>query len=616
MSETHGTTPTAGAERTQELHQARIGDYALIGDLETAALVSREGSIDWLCWPTFSSNACFAALLGTVDHGYWKIFPKSEGSVAGRRYKEGTLIVETRFATPGGEVVLVDFMPPRGERSDIVRIVRGLRGSVDLRMELVIRFEYGMRVPWVTQMPDGLRAVAGADMLVLRTEAPLHGEGLTTVSEFTVHEGQSMHFVLTSSSSMEAPPKPVEPEVALRQTEEFWTDWIGKSTFAGEYKEVVDRSLLTLKALTYRPSGGIVAAPTMGLPEQIGGERNWDYRYCWLRDTAFTLLVLIGAGFHEEAIAWRKWLLRAVAGSPDQLQTLYGICGERMLREWEATWLPGYRNSRPVRVGNAAVSQFQLDVFGEVAAALSQTPDAESDIRVDAGAIQSAIIDHLCHVWQQPDDGIWETRGGRKQFVHSKVMAWVALDRAIRHREQFDGGGDGDVERWKQNREMIHKEVCEKGFDKELNSFVQSYGSKELDASLLRIPISGFLPPHDPRVIGTVEAIERKLMRGGFVERYKTGEDGLKGSEGVFLACSFWLVIALYLIGREQDARELFDRLLGLLNDVGLISEEYSPETGEMLGNFPQALTHLALVHAAFVLSGRWSPESSTGSCD
>ena len=472
----------AAAQKPLPLHASRIEDYALIGDCETGALLSRDGSIDWLCWPAFSSNACFAALLGTADHGFWKIAPASEIVSIHRRYLPQTLIVETTFTTAEGEVTVTDFMPPREKHSHVVRTIRGVRGKVPMRMDLVIRFDYGRSVPWVTRVGDDLHAVAGSDMVVLRTEAPVKGEGMSSVSEFTVRPGKSVSFVLSYASSLDAAPGALSPEKALANTVRFWTDWVAASNYRGRYQTIVDRSLITLKALTYRPSGGIVAAPTSSLPEGIGGVRNWDYRFCWLRDTSFTLLVLMQAGFKEEAIAWRRWLLRAIAGSPQQVQTIYGICGERQLVEWTADWLPGYENSKPVRFGNGAVDQFQLDVFGEVAAALVRTPMAEKEIRMDAAALQANLIDHLCHVWQQPDDGIWETRGGRKHFTHSKVMAWVALDRAIRHHD-----GSGDVKRWKKNREMIHQEVCEKGFDPELNSFVQSYGSKELDASL---------PPH------------------------------------------------------------------------------------------------------------------------
>jgi GH15 family glucan-1,4-alpha-glucosidase len=604
------------------LHAGRIEDYAVIGDCETAALVSRTGSIDWLCWPTFSSQAVFAALLGTADHGYWKIAPTHKKTTVERRYEPETMIVETTFTTPDGSVCVVDFMPPRSKHSrhsHIIRIVRGVSGKVKMRMDLAIRFDYGRTIPWVTHEDGVLRAIAGADMAVLRTKVPIKGEGLSTVAEFTVPAGKAVTFTLTYTSSMsetgmtgnDPVPMPdiVEIDLALAETRAFWQTWTRQGKYQGEYAEVVTRSLMILKAMTYRPSGGVVAAVTTSLPEKIGGQRNWDYRYCWLRDTSFTLLVLLAAGYREEAEAWRRWLLRTIAGAPEQIQSIYGICGERQLVEWAADWLPGYENSLPVNIGNGAANQFQLDVYGEVAAALSRTPEAEDDIKVSASALQAQLIDHLCKIWVEPDEGIWETRGGRKHFTHSKVMAWVALDRAIKHYEQFDGGGD--YKRWKKNRDLLHKEICEKGFNKKLNSFTQSYGSKELDASCLRIVLVGFLPPDDPRIIGTVEAIEKRLTKDGLVLRYdtKTSSDGLPPGEGMFLACSFWLVANLWLIGRQADAKAMFDRLLLLRNDVGLMSEEYDPYAGRMLGNFPQALSHIAMVHAAFVISGEWKPE-------
>jgi GH15 family glucan-1,4-alpha-glucosidase len=591
------------------LHGSLIEDYCMIGDCETAALVSREGSIDWLCWPNFSSGACFAALLGTKDHGYWKIAPAGKVTAIRRQYQAHTLVVETTFETKDGEVCLVDFMPPRAEHSHVVRMVRGVRGKVAMQMDLAIRFDYGRTIPWVTGTDHELHAIAGSDMVVLRSDAPLRGEGMATRSEFEVRAGETVSFTLTNLSSLEKVPAAEPAEAALKETQEFWQEWNGRNKYRGPYTEAVERSLMTLKAMTYKPSGGIVAAVTASLPEKIGGSRNWDYRYCWLRDTAFTLLVLIQAGYVEEAVEWRKWLLRAIAGAPDQVQTIYGVCGERQIVEWEAEWLPGYEGSRPVRIGNAAVGQFQLDVFGEVAAALSRTPQEDDEIRVSSSAVQAALIDHLCKVWPEPDEGIWETRGGAQHFTHSKVMAWVALDRAIKHHERYDGGGD--VKRWKKNRDMIHREVCDKGFNKKLNSFVQSYGSKELDASCLRIGLVGFLPMDDPRIIGTTEAIEKRLLKDGFVQRYdtKTSEDGLPAGEGSFLACSFWLVTSLWLIGRETDATAMFDRLLALRNDVGLLSEEYDPVGKRMVGNFPQALSHIALIHSAFTISGLWKPE-------
>ena len=604
----------------QPLHAQRIEDYALIGDRETAALVGKDGSIDWLCWPTFSSNACFAALLGTAEHGFWRIAPSDKVKATTRRYLPGSMIVETTFETSGGTAVLVDFMPPRGTYSDIVRIVRCTRGKVKIRMRLAIRFGFGRSIPWVTRVEDGLRAIAGPDMVVLRTAVPLKGEDMETIAEFTLKAGQEETFTMTYASSISGDgntpvvdPTRLDPHAAFDDTMKFWSEWNGRNQFTGKYQEAVQRSLLTLKALTYKPSGGIVAAATTSLPEKLGGQRNWDYRFCWLRDTAFTLLTLLNAGYEEEAGAWRRWLLRAIAGSPEQLQTIYGICGERQLPEWKAEWLPGYENSSPVNIGNAASKQFQLDVYGEVAAALSRMPDAADDIKVSSSALQARLIDQLCKIWEEPDDGIWETRGGRKHFVHSKVMAWVALDRAIKHHEKYDGGGD--IKRWKKNRALIHKQVCEKGFNKRLNSFVQSYGSKELDASCLRIGLVGFLPMDDPRIIGTVKAIEKRLMTKGFVDRYdtKTSPDGLPPGEGVFLACSFWMVMNLWLIGRKADAEAMFERLLSLRNDVGLLSEEWDTGEKRMVGNFPQAFSHITLAHAAYTLAGHWKPEPADG---
>ena len=597
------------------LHGARIEDYAVIGDCETAALVSREGSIDWLCWPNFSSGACFAALLGTAGNGYWRVRPEGKIISTRRRYQPGTMILETTFVTKDGEVCLTDFMPPRGKFSDVVRMVRGVRGKVKMRMDLVLRFDYGLTIPWVTKHEQEVHAVAGPNMAVLRSTcmrgaaAELHGEDLTTVSDFVLRAGDQVCFTLTYASSVAEVPQRINPEDALKDTHEYWCDWTARSKYEGPYGEVVERSLMTLKAMTYRPTGGIVAAVTTGLPERIGGERNWDYRYCWLRDTSFTLLVLMRAGYTEEALQWRLWLLRAIAGSADQLQSLYGIDGKRKLVEWEATWLPGYENSKPVRIGNAASEQFQLDVYGEVAVALGRTPEAEEDLRVPSLQLEAMLIDHLCKIWDQPDEGIWETRGGPKHFVYSKVMAWVGLDRAVKRHERFDGAGD--VKRWRKNRDMLHKEICEKGFNKKLNSFTQSYGSKVLDASCLRIGLVGFLPMDDPRIVGTIDAIQKQLTKDGLVERYNPAKspDGLKGGEGTFLACSFWMVVCLWMIGRKEEATAMFEKLLALRNDVGLLSEEYDPRAKRMLGNFPQALSHIAMVHAAFALSGMWTPE-------
>ncbi len=609
------------------LHGSRIEDYAMIGDCQTGALVSLNGSIDWLCWPNFSSAACFAGILGTKDHGHWQIAPEKKLKGTSRRYRPHTMILETRFETSDGEVLVTDFMPPvdleatqpekKRRHSTIFRVVTGVRGRVAMRMELAIRFDYGRTVPWVSKTDHELRGVAGPDMVVLKASSKgitcpaLKGEGLSTISEFKLSEGESVSFILTNLSSLEPVPEMTDPQTALAQTATHWETWSRRNSYKGMYAAAVERSLMTLKALTYQESGGIVAALTTSLPEKIGGQRNWDYRYCWLRDTSFTLLVLMLAGYTEDAIAWRRWLLRAVAGSPDQVQTIYGICGERQLPEWNANWLPGYERSLPVHIGNGAVNQFQLDVFGEVASALFRTPEAEDDIRVSSGDLQAALINHLCEVWTEPDEGIWEVRGPRRHFTHSKVMAWVALDRAIKQHERFDKSSV-DLKRWKKNRDLIHKQVCDKGFNKKLNSFTQSYGSKELDASCLRIVLVGFLPADDPRIKGTVEAIEKKLLKKGFVMRYDTkgSGDGLPSGEGAFLACSFWLVSNLWLIGRRGDAINLFERLLKLTNDVGLLSEEYDPEARRMLGNFPQALSHIALIHAAFTLSGAWTPES------
>ena len=605
---------TSHSKAKLPLHGSRIEDYAIIGDCETAALVSKTGSIDWLCLPTFSSAACFAALLGTADHGYWKIAPAAKVLSSTRTYAGPTMVLETTFETRSGAVKLIDFMPARGEDSNIIRIVRGLRGKVKMETSLALRFDYGRTVPWVTRKDHEIRAVAGPDMVVVRGrhegdgEIRMTGKGLSTVGKFTIKEGETVFFTLTYSSSLGSVPKPLDVEKSLASTLRFWKKWMSGCTYQGEYAVAVKRSLMTLKAMTYRPSGGIVAAVTTSLPESIGGIRNWDYRYCWLRDTSFTLLVLMLAGYRDEAIEWRKWLLRAVAGDPAQVQTIYGICGERELKEWQADWLPGYENSKPVNLGNGAVGQFQLDVFGEVAAALARTPQADDDLRVSSSALQAALVNHLCDVWQQPDEGIWEVRGPRRHFVHSKVMAWVAVDRAIRTVDRY--GYAADLPRWKKVRAAIHAEVMEKGFNKKLNSFVQSYGSTQLDASCLRIGMVGFLPQDDPRIIGTVDAISKGLTEDGFILRYKTEKatDGLPGSEGSFLACSYWMVTSLYLIGRKDEARRLFERLLKLNNDVGLLSEEYDSKEQRMVGNFPQALSHIAQIHAAFTLSDQWSP--------
>jgi len=581
----------------------RIEDYALIGDCETAALVSRTGSIDWLCWPRFDSSACFAALLGDQNHGRWLIAPKHPQPTIRRRYREHTLILETDFETPEGAVTLIDFMPLRGHASDLARIVVGRRGRVEMHTELILRFYYGAFVPWVTRLDNGaLRAVAGPDMVLINTEVELQGKDLTTVGDFVVNEGDFVPFVMTFMPSHLPPRTPVNPRKALKDTERFWQEWSKRNRYRGEWQAAVDRSLITLKALTYKPTGGIVAAPTTSLPEQIRGERNWDYRYCWLRDATFTLLALMNAGYFEEAEAWRDWLLRAAAGSPSQMQIMYGLGGERVLRENVIEWLPGFESSKPVRVRNAAYGQLQLDVYGEVMDALHQGRRGGLSKSLEWWGLQQALIKHLATVWEQPDQGMWEVRGGPQHFTYSKVMAWVAVDRAIKSAEEFQR--DGVVEKWRALRDQIHAEVCEKGFDREIGAFVQAYGSKQLDASALMMPVVGFLPPHDPRIRGTVEQIERHLLVDGLVLRYDSAatDDGLPAGEGAFLACSFWLADNYVLKGRFDDAHALFERLLSLRNDVGLLAEEYDPRSKRQLGNFPQAFSHIALVGTAFNL--------------
>jgi len=586
----------------------RIEDYALISNCEAAALVGRDGSIDWLCWPRFDSDACFAALVGDSEHGRWIIAPCDEARIS-RRYRGNSLILETRFVTTEGTVLLVDFMPLGGGHSSIVRLVIGESGRVAMSTELVLRFGYGAIVPWVTRLEDGtLRAVAGPDMASLRTPVKLVGHNMKTVGEFTVHAGETVPFVLTDGHSHLPPPPPVDPQPALDQAEKFWVEWSKKCRPTGHCSDAVIRSLLTLKALTYWPTGAIVAAPTTSLPEQLGGTRNWDYRFCWLRDATLTLLALMEAGYDEEAQSWREWLLRAVAGSPDQVQIMYGIAGERRLTEWETSWLPGYEGSLPVRIGNAAYGQRQLDVFGEVMDALHQARRKGLAGSESGWALQIAFLDHLERIWKEPDEGIWEVRGGAQQFTYSKAMAWLAFDRAIKSAEQFNLAGP--VDRWRSLAAEIHADVCRRGFDHQLGSFVQAYGSKQLDASLLLLPAIGFLPANDRRVRGTVDAIERHLLVDGFVMRYNSKEtkDGLPPGEGAFLACSFWLVDAYVLQGRWQDARTLFDRLLELRNDVGLLSEQYDPRARRLVGNFPQAFTHLALVNSALNLTRSEKP--------
>jgi GH15 family glucan-1,4-alpha-glucosidase len=587
---------------------SRIEDYALIGDCETAALVGRDGSVDWLCWPRFDSDACFAALLGDAQHGHWRIAPHDPAPRVSRRYRANTLILETRFECGEGAVTLVDFMPMRGAHSSLTRLVVGERGRVAMRIELVLRFGYGAVVPWVTRLDDAtLRAVAGPEMAVLRAPVRLAGQNFKTVGEFAVAAGETVPFVLTYAPSHLPPPEPIDPLSALAATESFWTDWSKRCRPAGHCSDAVLRSLITLKACTYWPTGGIVAAPTTSLPEQLGGVRNWDYRFCWLRDATLILLELMDAGFYDEAQEWREWLLRAVAGSPEQVQIMYGIGGERRLTEWEVPWLPGYEGSAPVRIGNAAHGQLQLDVFGEVMDALHQARCNGIAASESGWALQQAFLAHLERIWTEPDEGLWEVRGGRRHFTYSKVMAWVAFDRAIKSAQEFDLAGP--IDRWREIAATIHADVCRRGFDPELGSFVQCYEGKQLDASLLLLPQVGFLPADDPRVRGTVRAIERRLLVDGFVMRYDTAatDDGLPPGEGVFLACSFWLVDAYVLQHRWRDARRLFDRLLELRNDVGLLSEEYDPRTRRLVGNFPQAFTHVALVNSALNLT-RFKP--------
>ena len=586
-----------------------LEDYALIGDCETAALVSVAGSIDWLCWPRFDSNACFAALLGDRKHGRWIIEPINQQARRGHRYRDRTLILETTLEDADGAATVIDFMPPRGRNSDIVRLVRGDRGRMRMRTELILRFDYGRSIPWVNRLPDrSLRAIAGPDMVVLRTPVPLRGKDLTTVAEFQVAAGDTIPFVLTHGSSHLPPPDEIDPHAALTATHDFWTEWAARNTSPGEWSDAVTRSLITLKALTYAPTGGIVAAPTTSLPEHLGGSRNWDYRLCWLRDATLTLLALMNAGYYGEASAWRDWLLRAAAGAPSQAQIMYGIAGERNLPELELPWLPGYADSRPVRIGNAAHGQLQLDVFGEVMDALHQAREGGLHPRDADWAFQKALLEHLENVWHTADHGLWEVRGAPQHFTYSKVMAWVALDRGIRNAEAL--GTDGPLDRWRALRARIHEEVCTRGFNPGRGAFVQAYGSSELDASLLLLPTTGFLPASDSRVSGTIAAIERELLVDGFVLRYNTHttDDGLPPGEGAFLACTFWLADAFAVAGRHDDARALFERLLSLRTDLGLLSEQYDVDARRLVGNFPQAFSHIALVTTAHNLARTGKP--------
>ncbi len=583
---------------------ARIEDYALLGDLQTAALVSSSGSIDWLCLPRFDSPACFAALLDTQDAGHWILAPAGAGACTRRRYVKDTLVLETEWAAGGATVRVIDFMPPRGHAPDVVRIVEGVHGTVQMHSELRLRFGYGCVVPWVRHHADRVEAVAGPDRVWLRTPAPTRGQDLSTVSDFTVRAGDRVPFVLTWNPSHEPAPKPVDAEDALTDTVRFWTDWSSRGTpVRGRYRDAIRRSLLTLKALTYEPTGGIVAAATTSLPEQIGGTRNWDYRYCWLRDSTYTLQALISAGYLAEAKAWREWLLRAVAGDPAELQIMYALDGTRRLPEAELPWLAGYEGSTPVRTGNAASDQLQLDVWGETLDGLALARDAGLGSEQEDWGLQVALMNHLEGNWDQPDNGLWEMRGARRHFTHSKVMAWVAADRMVTA-VRTHPGLHGPADRWEQLRITIHADVLSHGYDSDRNTFVQSYGATGLDASLLMIPRVGFLPATDPRVRGTIAAIQNGLTEDGFVKRYQTtdSDDGLPGGEGLFLACSFWLVDALHLAGQQSEASQLFERLLDLRNDVGLLSEEWDPHAGRQLGNTPQAFSHFPLVTSALQL--------------
>ncbi|MET9764050.1 glycoside hydrolase family 15 protein [Streptomyces sp. NPDC006372] len=588
----------------------RIEDYAIIGDEQTAALVGTDGSVDWLCLPRFDSAACFARLLGDEDNGYWRIAPVGADRCTRRAYRRDTLVLDTDWETGRGTVRVTDLMPQRDVAPDIVRVVECLDGEVTLHSTLKLRFDYGSIVPWVRRSDGHRVAVAGPDSAWLRSEPEVRswGEDFGTHAEFTVRKGEKVAFVLTWHPSHEPRPPLVDPYEALRHSVEDWQAWVARCRYDGPHRDAVVRSLITLKALTYAPTGGIVAALTTSLPEEPGGVRNWDYRYCWLRDSTLTLGALLAAGYQEEAEAWRNWLLRAVAGDPADLQIMYGVAGERRLPEYELPWLSGFDGSVPVRVGNDAVNQLQLDVYGEVMDSLSLARVSGLSAQPDVWALQTALMDFLRTHWDQPDEGLWEVRGGRRQFVHSKVMVWVAADRAVRTLERHPEL-DGDLDGWRALRDEVHREVCEKGYDSERNTFTQSYGSRELDAALLLIPRLGFLPPDDPRVVGTIDAVREELDRGGFLRRYTTDDsadvDGLPGSEGTFLVCSFWLADALHMTGRTKEARDLFERLVGLTNDVGLLSEEFDPVSGRQLGNFPQAFSHIGLVNTALALFGQ-----------
>ncbi|MFJ9379804.1 MULTISPECIES: glycoside hydrolase family 15 protein [unclassified Streptomyces] len=587
----------------------RIEDYALIGDEQTAALVGMDGSVDWLCLPRFDSAACFARMLGDEDNGHWRIAPKGADRCTRRAYRPDTLVLDTEWETDEGTIRVTDLMPQRHRAPDVVRIVEGVSGKVTVHSRLRLRFDYGAVVPWMRRSDGHHVAVAGPDSVWLRSEPEVRtwGEDFSTLSEFTVEAGQKVAFVLTWHPSHEPRPPLVDPYQSLHTSVADWRRWVARCRYDGPYRDAVVRSLITLKALTYRPTGGIVAAATTSLPEEMGGVRNWDYRYCWLRDSSLTLGALIAAGYHKEAEAWRDWLLRAVAGDPADLQIMYGVAGERRLPEFELPHLSGFAGSAPVRIGNGAVNQLQLDVYGEVLDSLWLARRAGLSPKPHMWSLQAVLLEWLRAQWQQPDEGLWEVRGGRRHFVHSKVMVWVAADRAVRTLEEY-ADLPGDLEGWRELRDAVHRDVCEKGYDPERNTFTQYYGSQELDAALLLIPRFGFLPPDDPRVVGTVDAVREALGHDGFVRRYDTAADtpvdGLPGDEGAFLACSFWLVDALQMTGRRKEARVLFERLVGLANDVGLLAEEYDPVAGRQLGNFPQAFSHIGLVNTALTLFG------------
>lgn len=585
----------------------RIEDYALIGDCHTAALVGKDGSIDWLCLPRFDSPACFAALLGEPRHGRWLLAPKSKINLVRRQYRDDTLVLNTEFETAEGKVGVIDFMPARDLDSNLVRIVEGRGGRVPMRMELILRFDYGSIVPWVHRTDCGISAIAGPDTVDVLSPIPMRGEDCTTIAEFEVGPGERVPFSMSYRPSHRQGTSIGDSPAALQETEAWWREWTSRCTYSGPYREAVVRSLVTLKALTYEPTGGIVAAPTTSLPESIGGVRNWDYRICWLRDATLSLLALLNCGYTDEAGAWRAWLTRAVAGDPEMAQIMYGLAGERRLPEWEVAWLPGYEKSKPVRVGNAAHEQLQLDVYGEVFDALFQARQAGLASLDESWRVGRKLLEWLAKNWDQPDDGIWEVRGPRQSFVHSKVMSWVAFDRAVKILEQKRR--EGPLDEWRELRDAIHRQVCDKGFDRSRNTFTQAYGSRALDASLLIMPLVGFLPAEDARMKGTVAAIEKHLMHDGFVARYDTHttKDGLPPGEGVFLPCTFWYADNLALQGREKEAAKIFDRLLKLRNDVGLLSEEYDPASRRLLGNFPQAFTHIGLINTALNLS---RPES------